>query len=208
MRGYLCSQARVLARLPQENGRQLTTKEAFRRLAHQFHGITPGKKKLEKMMVRAIGVPTTAMQAGAAVWGMCWRRAQPRAPRCTDRPFRCLSVLPGGVGGWGLAVPVRGCVQRLEAEEKKMHEMSVIDTPLQSTAALAAEAERQGKAFINLDAKKVRAQQCWLHAAARHPCRLDFGCVRSRLIDIPDLCSGAAGVGEGAETPEEAGEKG
>ena len=64
----------------------------------------------------------------------------------------------GRGGGWGLAV--RGCVQRLEAEEKKMHEMSVIDTPLQSTAALAAEAERQGKAFINLDAKKVRAQQC------------------------------------------------
>ena len=48
----------------------------------------------------------------------------------------------------------------MDAEEKKMHEMSVIDTPLQSTAALAAEAERQGKAFINLDAKKVRAQQC------------------------------------------------
>ena len=40
-----------------------------------------------------------------------------------------------------------------------MHEMSVIDTPLSSTAALAAEQSRQGKAFINLDAKKVSEKE-------------------------------------------------
>ena len=81
-----------------ENGRKLSTKQAFRQLAHQFHGITPGKKKLEKQM-------------------------------------------------------------RLEAEEQKMHEMSVVDTPLNSSMALQKEQERSGKAFINLDAKKVSEKE-------------------------------------------------
>eukprot|EP01047_Picozoa_sp_COSAG01_P003300 COSAG01_NODE_96_length_26789_cov_36.697089_13_plen_149_part_00 len=83
----------------QENGRQLTTKEAFRRLAHQFHGITPGKKKLEKMMVRAIGVPTTAMRERR--WGGCvGRRARSPEHRgvLTDRSdaTRCCRA------GWGV----------------------------------------------------------------------------------------------------------
>jgi U4/U6.U5 tri-snRNP-associated protein 1 len=81
-----------------ENGRKLSTKQAFRQLAHQFHGITPGKKKIEKQM-------------------------------------------------------------RLEAEEQKMHEMSVVDTPLNSSTALHKEQERSGKAFINLDAKKVSEKE-------------------------------------------------
>ena len=81
-----------------ENGRKLTTKQAFRQLAHQFHGITPGKKKIEKQM-------------------------------------------------------------RLDMEEQKMHEMSTVDTPLNSSNALQAEQERSGKAFINLDAKKVSEKE-------------------------------------------------
>ena len=81
-----------------ENGRALTTKQAFRQLAHQFHGITPGKKQIEKAL-------------------------------------------------------------RMEEEEKKMNQMSVVDTPLQSTVALIAEQERRGKAFINLDAKKVSEKE-------------------------------------------------
>eukprot|EP01043_Picozoa_sp_COSAG02_P014194 COSAG02_NODE_581_length_20056_cov_9.304906_5_plen_784_part_00 len=81
-----------------ENGRKLSTKQAFRQLAHQFHGITPGKKKIEKQM-------------------------------------------------------------RMEAEEQKMHEMSVVDTPLNSSTALHKEQERSGKAFINLDAKKVSEKE-------------------------------------------------
>ena len=48
---------------------------------------------------------------------------------------------------------------RMEAEEQKMHEMSVVDTPLNSSMALHKEQERSGKAFINLDAKKVSEKE-------------------------------------------------
>ena len=81
-----------------ENGRKLTTKQAFRQLAHQFHGITPGKKALEKQM-------------------------------------------------------------RIEAEANAMQEMSVVDTPLNSSVAMQKEQETTGKAFINIDAKKVSEKE-------------------------------------------------
>eukprot|EP01052_Picozoa_sp_SAG31_P010346 SAG31_NODE_565_length_14056_cov_22.573189_5_plen_763_part_00 len=79
-------------------GRKLSSKEAFRQLCHQFHGIVPGKAKTEKDL-------------------------------------------------------------RKMEEEKKLSLMGLTDTPLNAMQALSAEQQKAGKAFINLDAKKVSEKE-------------------------------------------------
>jgi hypothetical protein len=79
-------------------GRKLSSKEAFRQLCHQFHGIVPGRAKTEKDL------------------------------------------------------------KKME-EDKKLSLMHLTDTPLNAVAASQSAREKTGKAFINLDAKKVSEKE-------------------------------------------------
>jgi U4/U6.U5 tri-snRNP-associated protein 1 len=79
-------------------GRKLSSKEAFRQLCHQFHGIVPGRAKMEKDL------------------------------------------------------------KKME-EDKKLSLMHLTDTPLNAVAASQSAREKTGKAFINLDAKKVSEKE-------------------------------------------------
>lgn len=77
-------------RYTDEAGRELTPKEAYKKLCHRFHGITPGKQKMEKMLRKI---------------------AQEKAIRqmpSTDTPLGTASLLAQRLHGSGSAYVVLG----------------------------------------------------------------------------------------------------